>query len=827
MLSNQYNFNLTGAGSIGERLNSAKEEEIKELQEELGKISKVDSNKQLHKLEKIISKAGKEVADAGDEKHSDAQKIIKEKYIALQKKNIEIVEDLSLEDKAIKNKAKVVSKKLSDSEGKIDKMIKKIDHAVSKRGASLSIFNKIVYPRKTKYEVQSAREDSVRKVAGKLDIDLGFVILSSARDDVKKLNSTQQKLIGKITDLKIKHQQEKDAVEGRLELAGKIRKSIANIDNIVNQQKEASKKSSQDLKDYLENEIFPRLEEEKQKLLQFESGLTIQPYDFNMPYDEDISNEERFMEILSSGLKSSNKATAELNKAASEARSFRPVKSKLSADGRVRKSSAILSLRTPGGKELNDRLATHLKDFNRKLLAYSDSVLNEDGSSGEKFGELEVLKSKIEELKLKLGEKINSENTSNILKMRSDYAMFDNIEDTKLSALKFSYLNDIENNILIYSKNLIECLTYLKSPDAERELAANHVARAQNISTYGEYKKHTINKEMEGIDNYIQKMLSVALKHRIDLSGIKDTLDYFEALKESNSEEQIAAATDFMESKVTAESLGINIEQKYQYAFDGILQNPNMIPRVGLMESIPILKVQYLESMLKSMKRIDDANATKYNYMLKRLREIDRDLAILKDNCNFSTVEEMLNELKNVNKEIKFFIDNVEKLEFGMNENNTFYGGTEEAKSFGDINKKWLLDRLNYSSSILDGINKYAEKIEDQEMGVSQIPLARKDVEQNIPNGVVNRSADYKLSATFSGGKSSLSQFIEDSLRYFKEVEGINQPYMQIQPTNRYVYLNDEGILEKLLPSEIEERGLEFKTRDKVTFKYGWSGKEI
>lgn len=819
-----YSSNLMGEKSVHYKIKETAVE-IKKLKE---RVSQIDSSQELLELEKIITSTGTDTTKAGKEEYTDTQKSIKEDYIAFQKENIKTKDKLLINESEIKNEIKVISKDLSKIETKIHKMKTKIEHVVDKRETFSSIFKNPFRSKKKQDAIQKARENSVKEDAVILDQTAAISMRITRNANLVTLTENKSVIIDKINDLKIKHQQQQEAVNNRFVLAGEFHTAITDIEKRIMLYKKDTKTSSPDLKNYLETSIYPKLEEQKTKLKELEEKLVTTEYNFEKNNGKEVSKEQEFLTSLSKSCDDSEKTISKLHQKAKEACSFRPEKSSFSTEQKTARQSAILTFNTisnifvkaPTDKELNEQLGAHLKEFNQKINSFASSVLGESAtndSPGKLFGELEVLKSEIAELESKIDpNKVSPGNKSNILKMKDNFSKFSDIENTKFTALKFLYLDNFEEKISHYSKNLIAYHEYMDDPN---------IIVKKDV----EQRKGAIDKERQELKEYIKIMKGLAEKLKIDASESQPTLDYFEKLEGIGKEEQIKAAQEFRESKVTAASLGKDMEQKYQQAFDGVLGNPNKIPRIGLTKSIPLFQMKLLEPMLQSMKRIDKENSDKYEKMLDQLKSLEKSLNSLKDTSSTSSVETMLNELNQVTKSINECIETVEKQEFSLNENNAFFGGTEGKQSFGEKNKDWLLERLKFSSSILEGIKKHGEKIQDKSVQISEIALAPENIEINITNGTVLRDSEYKLEAVFSAGdinEKTRDQFIKEALTYFKNNEGIDQPYVQLS-SKKYFYLDSQGNLKTAIPFEVEREGLEFKPRNKVTTKFKWSGQEI
>lgn len=812
MQDNEY-MKIYHANSLGQikKYLETKKDGIKEVKKDIetAKIElKGDPNslkEKIKSLEGSISSSSKEIISALKGDHTKSQKEIKEKYIELQKTNLDQIDSLIVERKGIKEDISGLSDKLSTEEKKIDKMLKDIKK-IEDKGSNKSI--KDIFRSKQKIkDIQSKRElDHLILLKNQIGMGRGpnFDSVKEGIELAKSETGSLRSLDEKISELQTKQEKERVAVDTRLELAGKLDGTIGAIDNIIVHNKKSTKNSSKDLKVEIE-EINNKLSVKQAQLKEIEHRIIDTPIGTEES-DFYTSNENDYAKLKNE--------VRDLLTTAEEMISWRPTESSVSQDrrtswlglGRLLSGSTETSKAASDkplsdkevrkNKELNDQLGVLLKEFNgSKSLDFARGVFGIKAKEarteneielipGKIYGELEVLKSKIDDLRAKIGDSnLNEENIIGLNMLEKQFSNLSDLKNTKEAAAKLLYFDPIESSLLLCANRLLDY--NLTKGNAEKNQFENDIKFVQT------YLIDEMNKNLIGKNVVFPESFVTVLKEFKEMSNPQVPL-----------KERIAVAKKISELHKTAQSLGVGIQSTYVSAFGEAGVNPKKIPFEGIPKSIPTISTDKLESFYSSMKKNDRENEENYSLMFLQIQTAASSLIMLKESSPSLTVKELLEKLEETEKTLKGCQKGIEEIVF--DEKVKYSTGFEE-RSLANDNKDQLLQRLEDTSKALRSVKEYASSLENKAQTIKDIPLTEFVSEKTFEGGTASINAS---SAVYRGviNLEERDKFVKEVLTFFTDSE-IKLPYSRgPKEKDWYVILDEKtGELKRIDPKTKDE----------------------
>lgn len=694
-----FNWNLTGEGSIQGRLHEMTTKDIKEIKKSLVEIKTSDTKEQLHELEKLITSSGKEFSDVQNGEYTDSQKAIKEKYISLQKENLDSVRS---ESKIIKKNVKMVEKDISRQESEIGKMIGDINHVVKNTFVFKDAF-------RIKKE-QSRREASIGQEAETFVLNTEVDIMQNI-SKVKIINKTQSELANTIEQLKTKHQEENNAFVNRFKLSGEVDKAISDIDNTIKEHKKLSKHSSPDLVKHLEDNVFPKLEAEKSKLQDLNHKLINSEF-------KDTKSEEQLIKDLKSELATSNDSITNLTNKATEALSVRPRKSTLSREGKISKlgnqrfsiKQVEKSKSETNINSINMELGTQIRSFNLKLNEFAVSNLNSENNPGEIYSELEVLKSQIDNTMSKIkNDQVNKQNLDNYKYYMNFFDNLSNLENPKLESAKFIYI-ELEKSIVssVYTTgkavlNLIELENSINNENDDKKVKDLNDKKL-------DYKKRVVNDlENNILINYGVELIK---KGNEIPEGFSETVaDYnkiLDSLKKGDLSDVNERSKSFSVKRMSPTAIGDGIQVAYGRFVETVAPDiwQLSVNSSGFSKAIPNIESEQLETLYSAMEHFDTENKEKYQEINDSLKSLSGKLNELKNEINKKNPQDAKNSINELVNIVNIEKSKIENMEFGLTDKNKFILDGKEA-SFGEFNKKSVSGAYSSIINSLQSLDKY------------------------------------------------------------------------------------------------------------------------
>lgn len=799
---------LDDSNRIAESI-SQKKEQVDKIREEIKGEPKALKGMEKALLE-TLSQSEKKVMGAIEGKPTDVHKgIMEQMSIALKDQKKELA-DFRQDRKALGHDVRKLDPRLakaSNKLGKLENQAVKVEKLMPKSMAK-------------SFKEESGRimnkQHVVKQTQGQ---SKGVKVNTTIQKAMENQRTSAQSQRRTITTLQTKQAAIEHAAENRLKLANEIHKATKEIDHAIKNNEIAIKNSSPDLGWHL-TVVNRNLMKQKESLELLGNELMTRPFfvDVNPSAKKETAvvgsqiREERKFDLTTEVLDMNadlkffygiRQNIESLTRDSSLSRDLRPDKSILTREGRVNDLGLRLSLfssKSKDDKEIISEIRSKISVCNNKLNEYANAVLDYQNLKGQEkpgkiYGELEKLKSDIDNLKSELDKPLDQDNDQD----RDIIRRLDELE------IKFKDLSELNKpKLMATAANLV----YIKPLEDEMTKNVNDLSKAiidRGSKTLEEVAEKTIT-SIKKKNEFIREQTKALEEKKLTSlpEEFLNKMSAYEKIDEALEEGDLGLAGDlarkFKEKPAAVEELVVPVEEPVQEARDD-----SLVAKVDVDEEV---------DKLYSEVNID-----------AELEEIVQKPLALKEVPNGSYAIEANGELKTVFKHAKG-ID----LESALWEFETgalsFYKENGIKLPYFEIGGQYASQDVNGSLKIYM-LPKDQKKINELIEGNGRISFStlRESVAKaqvKVPNGSYTIEANGELKVVFAPARgvnreSAFREFVSGALSFFEE-NSVMLPY--IEYNGQYAYHSPFGLRLVRPPEDQKQIDLlqSFGTKASITY---------